>query len=282
MSWSFWDRVSCISWNLTGSEGDRIQIRDLLNKLSSSDTNTEESVYYNQQLQVSSPVVSLLQKLFQPLELTHLQMCFICVLVTDERTAVPDEESQISDRSMRGNKKQFLPSGDLPIFGVWTFDVLTFFEVSLQVHGEQRGAGGVVGAADWPVVTAVLMFSVETELGWGGKRSVKALCIHRKAAGIQHPQLLLPCGQFNGERAAQWVHFIRSRLPGHCGIGGCGPSCPVRRGPAAVFTVDEELSYLLGHCDVVYHHGELSRIHWALVCEGHQHKGELTIHNTST
>ena len=41
--------------------------------------------------------------------------------------------------------------------------MLTLFEVSLQVHGEQRGAGGVVGAADWPVVTADLMFSVEAQ-----------------------------------------------------------------------------------------------------------------------
>lgn len=48
-----------------------------------------------------------------------------------------------------------------PVFGVWTFDVLTGFEVGLEVHGEQGGAGGVVGAADWPVVTAGLVFSAE-------------------------------------------------------------------------------------------------------------------------
>lgn len=47
----------------------------------------------------------------------------------------------------------------LPIFGVWTFDVFAFFEVSLQVHGEQRRAGGVVWASHGPVVTAGLMFS---------------------------------------------------------------------------------------------------------------------------
>lgn len=55
--------------------------------------------------------------------------------------------------------------GDLPILGVWTLDVLALFEVSLQVHGEQRGAGGVVGAADRPVVTAGLVLPAETEGG---------------------------------------------------------------------------------------------------------------------
>lgn len=57
-----------------------------------------------------------------------------------------------------------------PIFGVWTLNVLTFFEVSLQVHGEQWWAGGVVGAADWPIVTTDLMFSAEVITviwGWG-------------------------------------------------------------------------------------------------------------------
>lgn len=44
---------------------------------------------------------------------------------------------------------------------MWTFDVLTFFEVSVQVHGEQRGAGGVVGAADGPVIAAGLVFPAE-------------------------------------------------------------------------------------------------------------------------
>lgn len=41
--------------------------------------------------------------------------------------------------------------------------MLTFFEVSFQVHGEQRGAGGVVGAADWPVVTTGLVFSADVQ-----------------------------------------------------------------------------------------------------------------------
>lgn len=51
--------------------------------------------------------------------------------------------------------------GYSPVFGVWTLDVLAFFEVRLQVHGEQRWAGGVVGAADWPVVATGLVFSAE-------------------------------------------------------------------------------------------------------------------------
>lgn len=37
--------------------------------------------------------------------------------------------------------------------------MLTFFQVSFQVHGEQWGAGRVVGAAYWPVVTNSLVFS---------------------------------------------------------------------------------------------------------------------------
>lgn len=50
-----------------------------------------------------------------------------------------------------------------PVFRVWTLDVLTFFQVSFQVHGEQWGAGGVVGAAYWPVVTTGFMLSVDEQ-----------------------------------------------------------------------------------------------------------------------
>lgn len=39
--------------------------------------------------------------------------------------------------------------------------MLAFFEVSLQVHGEQRGAGRIVWAANWPVVATDLMLSAE-------------------------------------------------------------------------------------------------------------------------
>lgn len=46
---------------------------------------------------------------------------------------------------------------------MWTFDVLTFFEVSLQVHCKQRWARGVVGATDWSVVTTGFVFSAETQ-----------------------------------------------------------------------------------------------------------------------
>lgn len=66
-------------------------------------------------------------------------------------------------RGWEGTTKQqlFTVHTYSPIFGVWTFDVLTFFEVSLQVHGEQWGAGGVVGAAYWPIVTTGLMVSAK-------------------------------------------------------------------------------------------------------------------------
>lgn len=43
--------------------------------------------------------------------------------------------------------------------------MFTFFEVSLQVHGEQRRAGGVVGTSHGPVVTAGLMFSANRDVG---------------------------------------------------------------------------------------------------------------------
>lgn len=128
---------------------------------------------------VCSPVISLLQKLLQALKFTHLQVRFIRVLVTDERTAVGEEERPMSEtveECVAHIDRQIVCSSiickklkcvffgffkDSPIFGVWTLDVLALFEVSLQVHGEQRGAGRVVGAADRPVVTTGLVFSAE-------------------------------------------------------------------------------------------------------------------------
>lgn len=80
---------------------------------------------------------------------------------------------------------------------------------------------------------------------------------------------LLARGQFDGEGAAQRVHLVRARLPGHRGVGGCRrrrPGDAVGRDPAAVLAVDEQLADLLGHCDVVHHHCELGRVHRAFVC----------------
>lgn len=45
--------------------------------------------------------------------------------------------------------------------------MLAFFEVSLQVHGEQRGAGRIVRAANWPVVATDLMLSAGVTDGNG-------------------------------------------------------------------------------------------------------------------
>lgn len=81
---------------------------------------------------------------------------------------------------------------------------------------------------------------------------------------------LLSRGQFDGEGAAQWVHLVRARFPGHRGVGGhrCRrPGNPVGRGPAAVLAVDEQLADLLGHCNVVHHYCELSCVHRALICK---------------
>lgn len=64
---------------------------------------------------------------------------------------------------------------------------------------------------------------------------------------------LLACRQFDCERAAQRVHLVGSRFPGHWGVGGRGAGRAAAYSPAAVFTVDEELSNLLGYCNVVHH-----------------------------
>lgn len=68
-------------------------------------------------------------------------------------------------------RMSFLVSTSSPVFGVWTLDVLTFFQVSLEVHGEQRGAGRVVGAAYWPVVTTGFVFSADEEQRKGNDES---------------------------------------------------------------------------------------------------------------
>lgn len=149
--------------------------------------------------------------------------------------------------------------------------MLTFLEVRLQVHGEQWRAGGVVWAPNWPVVTTGLMFSAESPM----HRIFSFVSFYILKNNLLNLPSLLACGQFDGERAAQRVHFIHSRFPGHRGGGSCGCSCTVSCGPAAVFTVDEELSDLLGYGDVVYHDCEFSGIHWALVCKEYNHQGKI-------
>ena len=57
-----------------------------------------------------------------------------------------------------------------PIFGVRTLDVLALLEVGLQVFGEQRGAGRVVGATHRPVVTTHLVLPA-------GVRRMLAACL---------------------------------------------------------------------------------------------------------
>lgn len=65
----------------------------------------------------------------------------------------------------------FVVCTNSPVFGVWTLDVLTFFQMSLEVHGEQRGAGRVVGAAYWPVVTTGFVFSADEDQRKGNNES---------------------------------------------------------------------------------------------------------------
>lgn len=100
--------------------------------------------------------------------------------------------------------------------------------------------------------------------------TINAVVLYYWSTRISAPSLgsLLACGQFNGEGAAQRVHLICARFPSHGRVGGCGPSCTVSCGPAAVFTVNEQLSNLLGYRNVVHYHCKLSCIHWALVYKG--------------
>lgn len=135
--------------------------------------------------------------------------------------------------------------------------MLTLFEVSLQVHGEQWGAGGVVGAADWPVVTTGLVFPANViTVIWGEeRRRINVLHFYDLLNSVSAPSLwaLLSCGQFDGERAAQGVHLKHSRFPGHCRGGGGSSARNARCGSAAIFTMNEQLSDLLGHRNVVHH-----------------------------
>lgn len=75
MSWSFWARVSCISWNLKNYKVYFICIW----------------IYKYQHLNKRGlPVISLLQKLLQTLKFTHFKVGFVCVLVSYESTAVTE------------------------------------------------------------------------------------------------------------------------------------------------------------------------------------------------
>lgn len=77
--------------------------------------------------------------------------------------------------------------------------MLTFFKMSLQVHGEQRGAGGVVGAPDWPVVTTDLMFSAEEQrVGFVAALFVYVLRKQREH-NICHPYLRDASLMVNGQ-----------------------------------------------------------------------------------
>lgn len=94
MSWSFWARVSCISWNLKtdGTVGHgRSGVRARMNPTNTLRTSTlwlltRERVH-KAPLRMCIPVIRLLQKLLQTLKFTHLQVGFIRVLVTNERAA---------------------------------------------------------------------------------------------------------------------------------------------------------------------------------------------------
>lgn len=88
---------------------------------------------------------------------------------------------------------------------------------------------------------------------------------------------LLARGQLDGERAAEGVHLVTPGLSSHRGGGGRRPSRRAGRSPAAVFTVNEELSDLLGDRDVVDHDRQLGGVHGTLVCEEEAHQREVGI-----
>lgn len=101
-------------------------------------------------------VVRLLQELLQALEAARLQVRLVRVLVPDERASV---------------------------LGVRTLDVLAFLEVGLQVHGQERGAAGVVGAPHGPVVAAALVLLAGAELDGEGAPAG----VHLEGGGLPGP-----------------------------------------------------------------------------------------------
>lgn len=90
-------------------------------------------------------------------------MGFIRVLVSYECAAVgKNRRSSVFNRILASLVSKIKVSAiNPPIFGVRTFDVLALLEVGLQVHGEQRRTGRVVGAPHRPVVTVGFMFSAQ-------------------------------------------------------------------------------------------------------------------------
>lgn len=145
-----------------------------------------------------------------------------------------------------------------PVLGVGTLDVLALPEVGLQVHLEEGGAAGVVGAAHRPVVTAALVVPG----GAAGRHGVRAESPAAPAlggpggagtGGRRGP--LLSSAELDGEGAPSGVHLEDGGLP-----------APHR--PTAVPAVDEELADLLGHRDVVHHHRQLGVVHGALLWGG--------------
>lgn len=70
---------------------------------------------------------------------------------------------------------------------------------------------------------------------------------------------LLPGTEFDCEGTTAGIH-----------LEGCGLAAG--RGPAPVLAVNEELPDLLGHSDVVHHHGQLGIVHRALLCQAGEQK----------
>lgn len=64
-------------------------------------------------------------------------------------------------------------TSSLPILGMGTLDVFALFQMCLQVHFQERWAAGVIGATNWPVITAAFMISAHGEKQKEGKISDK-------------------------------------------------------------------------------------------------------------
>lgn len=138
------------------------------------------------------------------LEVASLQVCIICVLVSDECA---------------------------PVLGVKTLDVLTLFEVCLQIHGEEQDAASVVGALHGSVVTTALMLLPGAELDGEGAPTGST----SNTGGFPAPITRQPC--------LQWMKSSLSCLAtamlftttvslawstGHFSVGG-GQADPVAR-----------------------------------------------------
>ena len=78
----------------------------------------------------------------------------------------------VAKKQLRNELSASLPlksTSFLPILGVGTLDVFALFQMCLQVHFQERWAAWVIGATNWPVITAAFMISAHGQKQKEGK-----------------------------------------------------------------------------------------------------------------